>query len=75
MPRFRGQVLGGVGLGAARLAGVVEGGGLEHHQVGRLELHPCLRQRMLHALVHADRTAEHDALLGILRGDGQRRAA
>src|SRR4051794_16142784 len=34
--RFPGEVLGGVGLGAARLARVVERGGLEGHEACRL---------------------------------------
>ena len=62
----RAKILGRVGLGAAFLAVVVEPGGLEGEQVGGLELHPALGQRMLNRLVLADRAAEHDALLGIL---------
>ena len=57
------------------LAGVVECGGLEGEQFGGLELGPAFRQRMRDALVLADRPAEHDALLGVLRRALQRRAA
>src|ERR1044072_7835740 len=67
----RPEILGGVGLGAALLAVVVEPGRLEGHQVGRLERHPALGQGMLDRLVLADRPAEHDALLGVLRGAGE----
>src|SRR5258708_11784649 len=67
----RAEILGRVRLRAALLAAVVEPGGLERQQVRRLELHPALGQGMLDRLVLADRPAEHDALLGILRGLGE----
>ena len=70
-----GEILRGVGLGAAGLAGVVERGRLEHHQVRGLELHPAGGERMLDRLVLADRPVEHDALVGVGRGLAQRRAA
>src|SRR5690242_1495610 len=66
--RLAGEVFRGVRLGAARLAGVVERRGLEDHQPGRLERHPVRGERMLDALVLADRPVEHHALLRILRG-------
>ena len=73
--RLAGEILGGVGLDAARLAGVVERGRLERHQVGGFELHPAGGERMLDRLVLADRPVEHDALLGVGGGLAQRRAA
>ncbi len=66
--RTRTEILGRVRLGAAFLAVVVEPGGLEGHQVGGFERHPALGQRMLDRLVLADGPAEHDTLLGVLRG-------
>ena len=69
------QVLGGVGLGAAVQAGVVEWRGLEGHQVGRLQLRPGLGERVGDALVLADGAAEHDALLRIGRRALERGAA
>ena len=61
-----GEVLGGIGLDAAFLALVEQGRRLEHHQRRRLDLHPGLGERVLDALVLADRPAEDDALLRIL---------
>src|SRR5918995_3203462 len=66
----RAEILGGVCLGAALLSVVIEPGRLEGEQVGSLELHPALGERVLDRLVLADRPAEHDALLGVLRGAG-----
>ena len=65
------HVLGGVGLGTAFLAVVVQPRRLEGQQVGRFERHPALGQGVLDRLVLADRPAENDALLGVLRGPGQ----
>src|ERR1043165_5115740 len=73
--RFAGEVLGRVRLGAAGLAAVVEPGGLERHQVRRLERHPVRRERMLDRLVLADRAVEHDALLCVRGSAGHREAA
>jgi len=72
--RLGGEVLGRVRLHAAGLALVVEGRGVERHEVGRLEFGPVLRQRMLDALVLADRPAEDDALARIGCGPAQRAA-
>jgi hypothetical protein len=70
-----GHELGHVGLGAAGLAG------LEHRR------RPCrpsgwprssargAGQRELHALVLADRAAEHDAVLGVLAGRSMKNCA
>ena len=69
------QILGRVGLHPARLARVVQGGRLEHHQIGRLQLHPAFRERVLDSLVLADGPAEHDALLGVARRASQCGAA
>ena len=44
----------------------------QHHQPGGFQFHPVLRQRMLDALVHADRAVEHDAAFRIGRGPRQR---
>src|SRR3954467_10729829 len=52
---FAGEVLGRIRLRGAGLATVVEPGGLERHQVRRLERHPVRRERMLDRLVLADR--------------------
>ena len=71
---FRGKILRRIGFRAARLALVVEPGRLEHHQVRRLQRHPVRRQRVLDALVLADRPVEHDALVGVLRGARHRAA-
>jgi hypothetical protein len=60
-----GQVLGHVGLGAAGLVGVEQAAGLPAHQVGGLDLDVGLGDRELHALVLADRPAEHHALLDV----------
>ena len=54
---------------------VVGGGGAQHQQLGRLQLDPALGERVLDALVLADRPAEDDALAGIARGAGERDAA
>ncbi|MNJ45829.1 hypothetical protein D3C77_409410 [compost metagenome] len=48
---------------------------MKGHQVGRFQLHPALGQRMLDALVQADRAVEHFALQRIVRRPGQRGAA
>src|SRR5690606_40532945 len=64
------EVLGTVGKRPAGLTRVVQGGSLLHHEVGRLELHPGLCQRMLDALVLTDGAAEHRTVTGIFRGLG-----
>src|SRR5439155_1674182 len=60
-----GEVLRGVRLGAAGLAGVVERGRLVDHQVRRLERHPVRGERMLDRLIPADGPVEHHPLLRI----------
>ena len=62
-----GQVLARVRLDTAFLSLVEQRSGLHHHQVGRLDLRPALRKRVLDALVHADRAVEYDPLLRIFR--------
>jgi len=47
---------------SAVLSLVEQGRGLHYHQVGRLELRPAFCQRVLNALVHANRTVEHNSL-------------
>ena len=69
------EVFGGVGLGTARLARIVERRRLEGHQIRRLELGPAFGQRMLDRLVLADGAAEHLALLGVVDGAAEREAA
>ena len=78
VPGLGGEVFGGVGIGADRggiVAAVIGGGGAQHQQFGGFEFDPALGERVLDALVLADRPAEHDALAGIARGAGQRGAA
>ena len=72
-PGLGGEVLGDVGLLAARLAGVDQVGGLADHQVGGAQLGVGLGEREGDALVLADRAAEHDALVGVRDGPPQRR--
>src|SRR6185437_11748518 len=67
-----GEIFGGVCLGAAGLAGIVERRSVAHRELRCGELGPALRQRVLHALVLADRPAEDDALLGVRRGASER---
>src|SRR5262245_66610550 len=55
--RLGGQVLGHVGLGAARLLAFEARARLPAHQVGGLDRHVRLRDRELHTLVGADRLA------------------
>src|SRR5438477_650085 len=74
-PGFSRKVLRGVRLSAARLARVVEGGGLHDHEVRSLELHPAFGERMLDRLVLADGTVEDDAILRVLRRAPQRHLA
>src|SRR5207302_5648357 len=71
-PGLGAQELGAVRFRAAGFALIVEPGGLVHHEVRRLELHPALRERVLDALVLSDRPIEHDALVGVARGALQR---
>src|SRR5688572_6156438 len=73
--RFAREVFRRVGLRTAGLAHIVERRRLHRHQARGLELHPALRERMLDALVAADRTVEDDAFLGVLRGALERRLA
>src|SRR6516162_6221698 len=40
---LRGEILGGIGLGGAIQVAVVEGRRLHHHEVGRFQIHPALR--------------------------------
>src|SRR5580658_9390892 len=75
MPGLGGEVLGGVGEGAGILATVIGGGGAVDQKLGRLQLDPALGERVLDALVLADRAAKDDALGGIMRGAGERGAA
>jgi len=72
---FGGEVFRGIGRRPAGQAVIVLPGGLEHHQVGRFQLHPAFRERMLDGLILSDRTAEHDALFGVSGGAGERGAA
>src|SRR5229473_3704307 len=65
--RFRGQIFRRVGGGPAGQALIVLPPCRQHHQPGRFQFHPVLRQRMLNALVHADRPVEHDAALRVSR--------
>ena len=69
------QVLGRVGLAGAGLAVVVEPGGLAQHQLGGVEPGQRVGERELESLVHADRAAEHLALVAVAHGAAQRRAA
>ena len=62
-----GQVLRRIGLGATGLVLIAQPGRLEHHQVGRFQCHPVLRQRVLNALVLSDGSIKDDALLGVIR--------
>jgi hypothetical protein len=61
------QHLRHVGLGAARLMRVEQFACLEAHQVGCFQVDIGLGDRELHALVLADRAAEHHALIRIFR--------
>jgi hypothetical protein len=63
---FGGQHLGHVSLLAGRLTRLEQAAALAHHQLGRTHLRVGARNRELDALVLADRTAEHDAVLRIL---------
>jgi hypothetical protein len=54
-PGLGGAVFGGVGVGAGLLAGVMSGRRAQDHQVGRLELDAAFGERVLNALVLADR--------------------
>jgi hypothetical protein len=45
----------GVGVGAGLLAAVMSGRRAQDHQLGRLELDPAFGERVLNALVLADR--------------------
>src|SRR5207253_3065294 len=66
LPRgLRRQQLGHVGLGAAVLAGVEQVGGPPAHEVGGLDADVGPGDGELHALVGADRPAEHHPLAGI----------
>ena len=64
--RLGGQELGHVGVGAAFLAGVEQGGGAAADHVGRLDLGIGAGERELHPLVLADRPVEDDPLLGVV---------
>ena len=72
MAGARGEELGGVRLGAAGLAAVVEPRGLHRPSPGRFEVHPAFGQRVLDALVLADRPVEHDAFRAYFAGAAQR---
>ena len=72
---FAGQVFPGVGLTAAFLAPVVKRRRPEGHQVGRLQFGPGFRQRVLNALVHADRTVEHHTFARVFGGPVEGAAA
>ena len=52
---------------AAGFAVVVEPGGLAQHQLGGVEAGQRVGERELQALVHADRPAEHHALVAVAR--------
>src|SRR5439155_1812860 len=67
--------LGGVRLGPARPPAVEEPGGLQAHQLRRLELGPGHRERVRDRLVLADRAIEHDPLLRVLHAALERGAA
>ena len=69
-----GQILAGIGFDAAFQPLVEQRRGLHHHQVGGLELRPAFGERVLDALVHADRPVEHDALARVARGARDRSA-
>ncbi len=65
-----GKELGDIGLLAAVQAGLVARRGFPHHQLGGAHLRIGARDRELHALILADRAAEHLALLRIGRSLG-----
>ena len=67
--------LRGVRLRAARLAAVEEPRRLQAHELRGLELRPRHRERMRNRLVLPDRAVEDDAVLRVLRGALERRAA
>src|SRR5262249_31114759 len=66
-PSFAGKILGGVGFSATGAAVIVQPGSLHRHQIGRLELGPAFRQRMLYRLVLADRPAKDHTFTGVSR--------
>ena len=69
--RLGAEIFRGIGFGAAGTLVVVQPGRLHGDGVGRFEIHPILRKRMLDALVHADRAVEHNAFLSITCGATQ----
>jgi len=74
-PGFRRQQLRRVGLAAARPAVIEEPGGLQAHDLGRVELGGGMRQWMGDGLVPADGPVEDDALLRVLDGAVERGTA
>ena len=70
-----GEILGGVGFDGAIHVAIVEARRLHHHEIGGLQRHPALRQRMGDGLVLADRPAEHHALARVAGGLSQGGAA
>jgi hypothetical protein len=65
------KVFGGVGFGSAGLARVIESGGAQHHQPGRLQFGPALRQRVLDRLILADGALENHAIAGVFTGESE----
>ena len=70
-----GEIFARIGLDARIPALVEQRRGLHHHQVGRLELRPAFGERVLNALIHADRPIEHHALARVTGGAGDGGAA
>src|SRR4051795_9976544 len=56
---LRSEIFGGIGGRAAWHALVVLPARAQHHHPRGFQLHPVPGQRMLDALIHADRTVEH----------------
>src|SRR6202171_6417180 len=69
---FSGKIFRGIRRRAAWQALVVLPARRQNPQPCGFELHPVPRQRMLDRLGLADRTIEHDAALGIVRGARER---
>ena len=77
VPGLGGEIFCRIRKGADRrrvVAPVIGCGRPKHQQFGRFKFDPAFRERVLDALVLADRAAEHDALAGVARGAGQRGA-
>ena len=64
--RFGGQHLGHIRFGAARLVRIEQRAGFKAHQIRRFDVDVRARNRKLHALVLADGSPEHDALVDVL---------